>query len=119
MLVSHLHFKTIHIVHTYICDFQYWLSYEPILALLLYTDLYVVLFKLYFFWGGGAKYWGDAPPPPAALFLRPWTMLNMFYTIRILLHQYFKQLIVNISYLTAIYDVNICFNLKKSKIVKR
>ena len=42
------------------CDFQYPLSYEPILALLLYTDFHVVIFKL--------KILAIAPPP---LFLRP------------------------------------------------
>ena len=41
-----------------ISDFQNPLSYEPILALLLYTDLYVAIFILLFFFGGGgvAKY---------------------------------------------------------------
>ena len=37
------------------CDFQYPLSYEPILALLLYTDFHVVIFKL--------KILAIAPPP--------------------------------------------------------
>ena len=50
----------------YICDFQYPLSYEHIIALLLYTDLYVVVFKLLIvlvgkiFWVGV----GQLPPPP-------------------------------------------------------
>ena len=55
--------------HTYICDFQNPLSFEPILALLLlYIDLYVVIFKHLFF--GLAKYWGGGVPPPP-LVLRP------------------------------------------------
>ena len=40
-------------------DFQYQLSYEPILAFLLHTHLYIVIFKLFNFWW--AKYWGGGP----------------------------------------------------------
>ena len=57
--------KEYNFVHKYICDFQYPLSYEPILALLIYTDLYVVILKLFNFWGwqniGGR---GNPPLPP-------------------------------------------------------
>ena len=49
-VVSHLHFQRIHIVQDFICDFQYPLEYEPILALLLYKDSYIVIFKLFIFW---------------------------------------------------------------------
>ena len=52
-----------------ICDFQYPLSYEPSLALLPYTYLYVIIFKLFNFWVG--KNQGDAiapmPPVPTAM----------------------------------------------------
>ena len=37
--ITYLHFKRIQIVYYYICDFKYPLSYEPILAFLLYNDL--------------------------------------------------------------------------------
>ena len=45
-----------------ICHFQNPLSYEPILVFLLYTDLYVVIFKLLIFLVG--KILAIAPPPP-------------------------------------------------------
>ena len=52
-------------LHKYICILLYSLSYEPILTLLLCTDLYVAIFKLLksLGWqniGGG----GNCPPPP-------------------------------------------------------
>ena len=47
-----------------ICDFHNPLSYEPILALLLYTDLYVVMFKLITILVG--KILGGNCPPPLA-----------------------------------------------------
>ena len=42
------------------------MSYEPILALLLYTDSYIDILNLIF--GGLAKYWGggNCPPPPVS-----------------------------------------------------
>ena len=62
--------KRYNFVHWYIFDFQYLLSYEPILALFLYTLIYMSLFLnslLFWFakyWGWG---WGNLPP----LFPRP------------------------------------------------
>ena len=40
------------------------LSYEPILALLLYTDLYVIIFKILNFLGWQNIEGAIAPPPP-------------------------------------------------------
>ena len=50
-------------MHQYICDFQYPLSYEDIQTLLLYTDLYVVVFKLLNLFGW-QNIGGIAPLPP-------------------------------------------------------
>ena len=48
--VSHLHFKWLQFCTLlYLCDFPYPLSYEPILALMLNTDLYVFVIN-YFGW---------------------------------------------------------------------
>ena len=63
--ISHFHIKRIQFLHKFICDFQNSLNYEPILALWLYTYLYIVIFKLIIFWL--AKYWGGgAIPPPCS-----------------------------------------------------
>ena len=80
------------------------LSYEPILALLLYTGFYVVIFKLFnFFWL--AKYKGGCPPPPPGLFLRPckyqnqfktWTFRFNFYLLQDILEALYPELLEKI-----------------------
>ena len=47
--ITYLHYKRIQIVYYYICDSKYPLSYEPILAFLLYNDLYIVISILFNF----------------------------------------------------------------------
>ena len=53
-------------LHKYICILLYSLSYEPILTLLLCTDLYVAIFKLLKSLG-----WQNIP-----LFLQPWATVE-------------------------------------------
>ena len=56
-------------VHKYICqcDFNYSLSYGPILALLLCTDLYIVILNSIIFFGWHNIGVGATPPAPTAM----------------------------------------------------
>ena len=65
--------KGYNLVHRVICDFQYPLSYEHVLALLLYNDLYVIVFKLLNFLVGKILEGGQLPPAPPPPFLWPCT----------------------------------------------
>ena len=58
--------KRYNFVHQFIRDFQYPLSYEYILALLLYIDLYVVIFKLLDIFGW-QNIGGQSPIVPTAM----------------------------------------------------
>ena len=57
--------KQYHFVYENICDFQYLLNYTPILSLLVYTDLYFVIFNSLIFGLVNIGGWGNCPPPPA------------------------------------------------------
>ena len=89
--VSHLQKDTILYI-TIFCDFQYPLSDEPFLALLLYTDLYVVILKLFNFFGWQNIGGGQLPPSPV-----PSTMLHKvirIVNIYLICHKYFDSFLL-------------------------